>query len=352
MLSRNKTDENNMSELRMMKKQKLLILLMTTNESAEHNNICYTFQELSLFLIKYSFILYDNTIDRKFFKRVFYPHGEIFFQNSNGARYLDPKYSRWLSTDPALGEYVPAAGKGNASDACNLPGMGGIYNSVNCNLYHYAGNNPVKYTDPDGRFEVESPYQKNKNDPDNSRGYFVIPSCWNIWYTTYCRVLQDWIGKEFICTTTDNLSRDANIPFDRGYFVLSRRIHFSDGSFEYDYTGEYYPIADVLIAEDIRGPIADKMTFEIYTKLFGGIIKDNVLLTPKNQSYSQVRNRIGFIFGLVSYLISRKYNHCVFIEGITFSDEYYNLTSHEKELIISKIEEMKKNGELKYVEIE
>ena len=53
-----------------------------------------------------------------------------------GARYLDPKYSRWLSTDPALGEYVSGTSSGE----------GGIYNSVNLNLYHYAGNNPVKYT--------------------------------------------------------------------------------------------------------------------------------------------------------------------------------------------------------------
>ncbi len=30
-------------------------------------------------------------------------------------------------------------------------GCGGIYNSANLNLYHYAGNNPLKYTDPDGR---------------------------------------------------------------------------------------------------------------------------------------------------------------------------------------------------------
>ena len=63
-----------------------------------------------------------------------------------GARYLDPKYSMWLSTDPALGEYIPQAG----SDTSNLPGMGGLFNHVNHNLYHYAGNNPVKYVDPTG----------------------------------------------------------------------------------------------------------------------------------------------------------------------------------------------------------
>jgi hypothetical protein len=29
--------------------------------------------------------------------------------------------------------------------------MGGVFNTVNLHLYHYAGNNPVKYTDPDGK---------------------------------------------------------------------------------------------------------------------------------------------------------------------------------------------------------
>jgi murein DD-endopeptidase MepM/ murein hydrolase activator NlpD len=28
--------------------------------------------------------------------------------------------------------------------------MGGVFNVVNLHLYHYAGNNPVKYVDPDG----------------------------------------------------------------------------------------------------------------------------------------------------------------------------------------------------------
>ena len=59
-----------------------------------------------------------------------------------GARYLDPKYSMWISTDPALGEYISVSKKSSS---------GGIFNPVNLALYHNSGNNPIKYTDPDGR---------------------------------------------------------------------------------------------------------------------------------------------------------------------------------------------------------
>jgi hypothetical protein len=59
----------------------------------------------------------------------------------------------WLSADPAMGEYVPLAPIDDEAKQHNkeLPGMGGVFNYVNLHAYHYAGNNPVKLTDPDGR---------------------------------------------------------------------------------------------------------------------------------------------------------------------------------------------------------
>ena len=70
-----------------------------------------------------------------------------------GARYLDGRTGRWLSGDPAMGDYVPSAPVNDEARKRNqsLPGMGGVFNYVNLHAYHYAGNNPVKYVDPDGR---------------------------------------------------------------------------------------------------------------------------------------------------------------------------------------------------------
>jgi RHS repeat-associated protein len=89
----------------------------------------------------------------------------VFFRPQKGARYLNPQTGLWLSTDPAMGEYVPTPGQ-----AMNeLPGMGGVFNVVNLHVYHYAGNNPVNYVDPNGMWL------------DNGDGTFVAEKGDTLW---------------------------------------------------------------------------------------------------------------------------------------------------------------------------
>jgi len=85
-----------------------------------------------------------------------------------GARYLDSKTGRWLSGDPALGEYVPQAG----TNGDELPGMGGVYNTVNLHLYHYAGNNPVLLKDPNGKIIQAIGDDGNTYTWDNEKNQF------------------------------------------------------------------------------------------------------------------------------------------------------------------------------------
>ena len=145
------TKDEKLSELRMLKKIKYITLLLITNESTDFSESLNISLELILILMKNSFFFNIYISENNFSKRQIPPPRDISPLKRKGARYLDPKYSRWISVDPALGEYIPGAGKSDEAD--KLPGMGGLFNTVNLSLFHYAGNNPVRYIDPDGRIQ-------------------------------------------------------------------------------------------------------------------------------------------------------------------------------------------------------
>ena len=105
-----------------------------------------------------------------------------------GARYLNSRTGRWISGDPAMGDYVPEAPVDDEARKRNgnLPGMGGVFNYVNLHVYHYAGNNPVKYFDPDGEDLVLTVYKStgkmsvtrtpSENSPASSRNSVTFRS--------------------------------------------------------------------------------------------------------------------------------------------------------------------------------
>jgi len=70
-----------------------------------------------------------------------------------GARYYDARVSRWMSADPALQDYLPKTPTNEKIKEENkkLPGMGGVFNVNNLDVYHYSKENPIIYIDPDGR---------------------------------------------------------------------------------------------------------------------------------------------------------------------------------------------------------
>jgi RHS repeat-associated protein len=78
-----------------------------------------------------------------------------------GARYLDPRFSKWMSADPELGRYMPSGGRAdrdvtpslltNWRSYPNLPGMGGTFEPTNLALYGYGHHNPATLTDSKGK---------------------------------------------------------------------------------------------------------------------------------------------------------------------------------------------------------
>ena len=203
------------------------MLLIQPDHQEEVNSL----SNLSFFLLRYSFLLTETHPDMNFFKRHFPNNGDISTQNSNVARYLDPKYSRWISVDPALGEYVPSAGKSNEAD--KLPGMGGIFNSVNLSLYHYAGNNPIRYVDPDGRIQHDALEMRFIREVLGEKGLEIYNKTTFVWVPKISELIRpaSWdISDGIIFLTSDIYSRPMASDYGRETLIheLYHQIQYAD----------------------------------------------------------------------------------------------------------------------------
>ena len=91
--------------------------------------------EYSYEYYKYQLLIYYSTL--LYLKSIVYEENKKTGTMVNVLGYI---------SDPAIYDYMSQSKNGE----------GGIYNITNLNLYHYAGNNPIKYTNPDGRVDFLS----------------------------------------------------------------------------------------------------------------------------------------------------------------------------------------------------
>jgi len=144
-----------------------------------------------------------------------------------GARYYDQRTSVWVTVDPILNKYLPT---GDEKKDGKLPGMGGAFNSTNLNLYHYAGQNPVFYVDPNGLYQVgvKAGYElKNKglvmSAKELSYCYDSTTNSWNGNFTFTNLGVKGSIGGGSITLGSQDLEKTFSFNVGAGELELTLR---------------------------------------------------------------------------------------------------------------------------------
>jgi hypothetical protein len=163
-----------------------------------------------------------------------------------------------------MGEYIPQAPINDEAKQHNkeLPGMGGVFNYVNLHVYHYAGNNPVKLVDPDGRdsfgFELLTHYLygggkelllDNKKWANYMKANLMLETQIKLELNKYAIQHRDFSSHDFIIRFHAEIDTGENIDGyqylhgtnrDVGDFELrGSMIRNDDGTITFNYTAQW-----------------------------------------------------------------------------------------------------------------
>jgi len=199
--------------------------------------------------------------DGKFYEQIeYFPYGETWVHNKAnaeqqstpykftskeldpetglyyfGARYYDGKLSRWTAADPPLarGNYLPVPAISDEAKDHNskLPGMGGVFNTINLDGYQYAGQNPVKLVDPDGNQSTPYDLETNLIMSIFSWGNGGSNESANYYGAKYSKALQDTSVKSSLAFTTGFIKGFFGPDFSKfaKQYLNNNNVFGSDG---------------------------------------------------------------------------------------------------------------------------